>query len=73
MNRALHDTSRSVAAILRANLLTRFNAMLGALLVVIVVVGPIQDALFGIVLVANAAIGCRPGICGPNGRWTGYQ
>jgi cation-transporting ATPase E len=51
------QASRSVAAILRSNLLTRFNAILGALLVVIVVVGPFQDALFGVVLVTNAAIG----------------
>ncbi|HSR23181.1 MAG TPA: HAD-IC family P-type ATPase, partial [Candidatus Eisenbacteria bacterium] len=43
--------------ILRANLLTRFNAILGGLLVVILVVGPLQDALFGLVLVANTAIG----------------
>jgi cation-transporting ATPase E len=46
-----------VAEILRANLLTRFNFILGALLVVILVVGQLQDALFGIVLVANALIG----------------
>jgi cation-transporting ATPase E len=49
--------SRSVGELLRANLLTRFNFILGALLVVILVVGDIQDALFGIVLVANALIG----------------
>jgi len=49
--------SRSVTEILRANLFTRFNFILGALLVVILVVGQIQDALFGIVLVANALIG----------------
>jgi cation-transporting ATPase E len=49
--------SRSVAEILRANLLTRFNFILGALLIVILVVGPPQDALFGIVLVTNALIG----------------
>jgi cation-transporting ATPase E len=49
--------TRSVAQIIRANVLTRFNAILGAMLAVIVVVGPFQDALFGLVLVANAAIG----------------
>ncbi|MGH9277095.1 MAG: HAD-IC family P-type ATPase [Acidimicrobiales bacterium] len=49
--------SRTVAQIVRANVFTRFNAILGALLAVIVVVGPLQDALFGIVLVANTAIG----------------
>ena len=50
-------TSRSVAEILRANILTRFNFILGTLLVVILSVGEPQDALFGIVLVANAVIG----------------
>jgi cation-transporting ATPase E len=46
-----------VAEILRGNILTRFNFILGSLLVVILVVGQPQDALFGIVLVANALIG----------------
>src|ERR1700757_5441117 len=50
-------TSRSVAEILRANILTRFNLILGVLLAVILVVGEPQDALFGIVLVTNALIG----------------
>jgi cation-transporting ATPase E len=50
-------TSRTLGEILRANLLTRFNLILGALLVVILAVGQPQDALFGIVLVANALIG----------------
>src|SRR5579864_5141469 len=50
-------TSRSVAEILRANVLTRFNFLLGALLAVILVVGQPQDALFGVVLVTNALIG----------------
>jgi cation-transporting P-type ATPase E len=50
-------TSRSVAEILRANILTRFNLILGVLLAVILAVGQPQDALFGIVLVTNALIG----------------
>src|SRR5260221_13401135 len=50
-------TSRSVAHILRANILTRFNLILGGLLAVILAVGQPQDALFGIVLVTNALIG----------------
>ena len=45
-----------LAGIVRANVLTRFNAILGALLVVILTVGLIQDAL-GVVLVTNAGIG----------------
>jgi cation-transporting ATPase E len=49
--------TRTVVQIVRANVLTRFNALLGAMLVLILVVGPIQDALFGVVLVTNALIG----------------
>ncbi|HEX9033300.1 MAG TPA: HAD-IC family P-type ATPase, partial [Streptosporangiaceae bacterium] len=49
--------TRTVAQIFRANVLTRFNAILGALFVVIAIVGPLQDGLFGFVLVANSAIG----------------
>ena len=49
--------SRTVGEIVRANVLTRFNALLGALLVVILTVGPLQDALFGLVLIANSGIG----------------
>jgi len=50
-------TSRSVADILRTNLFTRFNALLGGLFVVILLISGKQDALFGLVLVANTAIG----------------
>jgi cation-transporting ATPase E len=49
--------SRTLAQILRANVLTRFNAILGALFVVVAVVGPPQDGLFGVILVVNTAIG----------------
>lgn len=50
-------TSRTVGEILRANIFTRFNVLLGTLLMAIIAVGQLQDALFGIVLVANALIG----------------
>jgi cation-transporting ATPase E len=50
-------TSRSVVDILRANILTRFNLILGVLLAVILAFGQPQDALFGIVLVTNALVG----------------
>src|SRR4029450_10836050 len=49
--------TRTVASIVRANVFTRFNALLGAMLVIILFVGPFPDALFGILLVANTAIG----------------
>jgi len=56
-NDAAQRTSRTLTEILRANVLTRFNFLLGALLAVILVAGRPQDALFGIVLVSNALIG----------------
>ena len=57
INAASEDTSRTVREILRTNIVTRFNALLGSLLVVILIVGPVQDALFGIVLVLNTLVG----------------
>lgn len=56
-NASAVPTSRPVREILRTNVLTRFNALLGGLLVVILIVGPLQDALFGFVLVINTAVG----------------
>jgi cation-transporting ATPase E len=49
--------TRTIRQIVRSNIFTRFNAILGGLLVVILLVGDLRDALFGIVLVANSAIG----------------
>jgi cation-transporting ATPase E len=49
--------TRTVGQILRTNVFTRFNALLGGMLVLILIVGPLQDALFGLVLVANTLIG----------------
>jgi cation-transporting ATPase E len=57
VNRVPVRSSRSLAAILRANVLTWFNGLIGALFAVMLVVAPIQDALFGFVIVFNAAIG----------------
>ena len=56
-NAAGERTSRTYGEIVRANVFTRFNAILGVLLVVILIFGDPQDGLFGIVLVANALIG----------------
>ena len=50
-------TSRSAAAILRANVFTIFNAILATALVVVLAVGHWADALFGIVLILNTATG----------------
>ena len=50
-------TSRSAAQILRANVFTIFNGILGAALVLVLVLGHWADALFGFVLVLNTATG----------------
>ncbi|MEA2551300.1 MAG: cation-transporting P-type ATPase, partial [Actinomycetota bacterium] len=49
--------TRTVSQIVRANVLTRFNALLGSMFVLILVTGHLRDGLFGLVLVANALIG----------------
>ncbi|MCZ0975233.1 cation-translocating P-type ATPase, partial [Streptomyces albulus] len=50
-------SSRSTADIVRSNVFTRFNAIIGVLFVIILIVGPIQDGLFGFVILANTGIG----------------
>ncbi|GDX30253.1 magnesium-transporting ATPase [Actinomycetes bacterium] len=50
-------SSRSLSEILRANIFTRFNAILATMLVIILVVGQIQDATFGLILIFNSLIG----------------
>ncbi|MFJ6774547.1 cation-translocating P-type ATPase [Kitasatospora sp. NPDC091257] len=50
-------SSRSTREIVRANVFTRFNAIIGVMFGIILIVGPIQDGLFGLVIVANTAIG----------------
>jgi len=50
-------SSRSLGAIVRANVFTWFNGLIGTLFVIMLVVGPIQDSLFGFVIIFNALIG----------------
>ncbi|MCX4738388.1 HAD-IC family P-type ATPase [Streptomyces antibioticus] len=50
-------SSRSVGEIVRANVFTRFNAIIGVLWVIMLGVAPIQDGLFGFVILANTGIG----------------
>ena len=57
VNRADDHTSRSLVEIARANVFTRFNAILGTMFVLILVFGDSQDGLFGVVLVTNALLG----------------
>ncbi|MFJ6671668.1 HAD-IC family P-type ATPase [Actinosynnema sp. NPDC091369] len=50
-------TSRSAGQIVRANAFTPFNGLLTALFLVILATGRWQNGLFGLVVVANTAIG----------------
>ncbi|CAL9473994.1 Calcium-transporting ATPase CtpE [Actinosynnema sp. ALI-1.44] len=50
-------TSRSTAQIVRANVLTPFNGLLATLFVLVLLTGHWQNGLFGLVIVANTAIG----------------
>jgi len=52
-----HRTSRGAGEIVRANVLTRFNAIIGVLLAAGLAFGAPQDALFGLVIVVNSAVG----------------
>ncbi|MET7436545.1 HAD-IC family P-type ATPase [Streptomyces sp. NPDC004082] len=50
-------SSRSLREIVRANVFTRFNAIIGLLWLVMLFVAPFQDSLFGYVIIANTGIG----------------
>ncbi|MFF5101591.1 HAD-IC family P-type ATPase [Streptomyces sp. NPDC000134] len=50
-------SSRSLVDIVRSNVFTRFNAIIGVLWVIMLIVAPIQDSLFGFVILANTGIG----------------
>jgi cation-transporting ATPase E len=56
-NAVEETTSRTVGEIVRANVLTRFNAILAVLAVAVLATGRLGDALFAVVLVLNALIG----------------
>ncbi|MFT4212211.1 MAG: HAD-IC family P-type ATPase [Microbacterium sp.] len=56
-NQFRSDTSRSIGSIVRANVFTLFNGIVGACFLVLLLVGRWQDALFGLSAVANAIIG----------------
>jgi cation-transporting ATPase E len=57
VNRAPEQTSRPLSTIIRTNVFTRFNAILGVLFAAVLVVGSPIDGLFGLVIVWNALIG----------------
>ena len=49
--------ARSVSDIVRANVFTRINAILGVLLVIVLSTGSVIDGAFGLLIIANSAIG----------------
>lgn len=57
VNKFRARTSRTFWQIASAHIFTRFNALLGVLLVITISVGEYRDALFGIIIILNSAIG----------------
>lgn len=53
------STSRSVASIVRANVLTLFNGIILVFFILILSQGLFADALFGLIAIINSAIGIR--------------
>ena len=49
--------ARSVSEIVRANVFTRINAILGVLFLIVLATGSLINGLFGLLIVANSAIG----------------
>ncbi|MFD1542828.1 HAD-IC family P-type ATPase [Nonomuraea guangzhouensis] len=56
-NHVPRRSSRSFGAIIRANVFTLFNLVIGLLWALVLIFGEWQDGLFGLVIVANALIG----------------
>ena len=56
-NDAPSASSRSLSDILKANIFTWFNALIGILWVTMLIIAPVQDSLFGFIIVANTLIG----------------
>ena len=53
------SSSRSVASIVTANVLTLFNAIIGGFFILILSLGLWADAIFGLIAIVNSAIGIR--------------
>jgi len=57
VNRVKDRTSRSVASIIRENVLTLFNAIIVAASIIVLLFGDLRDGIFGGVMIINAVIG----------------
>ena len=56
-NAVAERATRSIPAIVRANVFTRINAILGVLLIIVLATGSVINGLFGLLIVANSVIG----------------
>ncbi|MDT5174770.1 MAG: cation-transporting P-type ATPase [Mycobacterium sp.] len=57
VNETPERATRSIAHIVRANVFTRINAILGVLFAIVLVTGSLINGLFGLLIVANSVIG----------------
>ena len=56
-NAVRERATRSVADIVRANVFTRINAILGVLLLIVLATGSLINGMFGLLIIANSVIG----------------
>ncbi|MCF8541248.1 MAG: cation-translocating P-type ATPase [Aurantimicrobium sp.] len=56
-NAVSSSSSRSIVSILRANLFTLFNAVVGGSFIILLILGQWRDAIFGVIVIANIGIG----------------
>ncbi|HKI42792.1 MAG TPA: cation-translocating P-type ATPase, partial [Mycobacterium sp.] len=56
-NAVRERATRSVADIVRANVFTRINAILGVLLLIVLATGSVINGMFGLLIIANSVIG----------------
>src|SRR5271166_2702362 len=56
-NEVAQRTTRSIPQIVRDNVFTRINVILGVLLAIVLVTGSVINGLFGLLIIANSVIG----------------
>lgn len=56
-NEVRERATRSITAIVRANVFTRINAILGVLLLIVLATGSVINGMFGLLIVANSVVG----------------
>lgn len=57
VNQTDEKTSRTIGEIIRANIFTRFNALLAVLFAIVMIFGQPMDGLFGLIVFFNSLIG----------------